>query len=58
MPPWQAAVWLEALLLTDPGAAAAGEGLAWLTLLNSLPPGESALALDLLLAEFASANTG
>jgi hypothetical protein len=32
--------------------------LAWLALLPALPPGESALALDLLVAELASGNTG
>src|SRR5262249_2341782 len=57
-PSWQQAFWLEALLLlTDPGAAP-GEELAWLPLLPALPPGESALALDLLLAGLTSGNTG
>jgi hypothetical protein len=56
MPSWQQAFWLEALLLTDPGAASSPA--AWLALLHSLPASESTLALDLLLADLASANTG
>jgi hypothetical protein len=56
---WQQAVWMEALrVLNDLGAAAAGEEMAWLALLRSLPGGESALALDLLLAGLSSGNTG
>jgi hypothetical protein len=53
MPSWQQAFWLEALLLADPGAAA--EEATWLAL---LPAGESALAVDLLLAGLASGSTG
>jgi hypothetical protein len=42
---WQEAFWLEALLLVDANnAASLGEGMAFLAL---LPPGDSALALDL-----------
>jgi hypothetical protein len=57
MPLWQHPLWLEApLLLADPGAAA--EETAWLALRSSLPGGESALALDLLLAGLTSGNSG
>jgi hypothetical protein len=55
MPSWQEAFWLEALLLVDPNAVALGEEMALLAL---LPPGESALALDLLLADLASSPAG
>jgi hypothetical protein len=55
-PSWQQAFWVEALLLmADPGAAAAGAEMAWLTF---LPAGESDLALDLLLAGLGSGSTG
>jgi hypothetical protein len=49
MPLSQWAFWLEALLLSDPSAAALGEEMAW-AVLPALPPGNSALAIDLLLA--------
>jgi ELWxxDGT repeat protein len=56
MTSWQQAFWLEALLLlADPGAAAPGAEMAWLTI---LPAGESTLALDLLLAGLGSGSTG
>jgi ELWxxDGT repeat protein len=52
--PWQQAFWLEALLLLDPNAGALGEEMALLALL----PGDSALALDLLMADLASGTAG
>jgi hypothetical protein len=52
---WQQAFWLEALLLADPSAAALGEEMALLAL---LPPGDSALAIDLLLASLGVGMTG
>jgi ELWxxDGT repeat protein len=57
MPSLQQAFWLDTLLLTDPNAMALDGELALLTLLPSLSPGESALALDLLLG-VASGTTG
>src|SRR5262249_4887275 len=58
-PWWRPAFWLGALLaLSDPGAAAAGQEWAWLALLGALPPGQSAPALDLLLAGLASGDPG
>jgi ELWxxDGT repeat protein len=54
----QQAFWLEALLLADPSAAALGEEMALLAVLPSLPPGDSALALDFLLASLPSGTAG
>jgi hypothetical protein len=51
---WQEAFWLGALLLVDPNAAALGEEMALLALL----PGDSAMAVDLLLAGLASGTSG
>jgi hypothetical protein len=49
---------LEALLLADPSTPALGEQMALLALLPALPPGNSALALDLLMASLASGTAG
>jgi hypothetical protein len=43
---------------TVASAAALGEEMAWLAGWSSLPPAESAPALDLLLAELTAVNTG
>jgi hypothetical protein len=51
------AFWLEALLLAEGNGAALEGELALLALGPGLPSGESALALDLLLAGLASGTT-
>src|SRR5262249_11284779 len=55
---WSQAFWLEAVLLADASAAALGGEMAWLAWWSALPPAESALALDLVLAGLGSGTAG